>query len=89
VGLDRRRSWCSLYVDSEKGVKCVMNPITETEIETELNARNYFTKYAVPPVTAKPPPDKVIPEKQEGQPLDLKNKILMFAIIGTLLIIFE
>lgn len=66
-----------------------MNPITETEIETELNARNYFEKYAVPPATDKPPlPDKIIP-KPEGQPLDLKNKVLMFAIIGTLLILFE
>lgn len=66
-----------------------MNPITETEIETELNARNYFVKYAVPPATVKPPLPDVVVKKPEGQPLDLKSKIIMFAIIGTLLIIFE
>lgn len=65
-----------------------MNPITETEIETDLNARNYFVKHAVPPATKPPLPDVVV-KKPEGQPLDLKSKIIMFAIIGTLLIIFE
>lgn len=66
-----------------------MNPITETEIQTELNARNYFVKYAAPPATDKPPLPAIVPDKPEGQPLDLKNKILIFAIIGTLLLIFE
>ena len=88
MGLDWCGSWCALHTDSEKGVKCLMNPITETEIETELNSRNYFVKYAVPSDNGSPPLPKV-PDKTEGQPLDLKNKILMFAIIGTLLILFE
>ena len=68
------------------------NPITNSEIETELKSRGYFRATpaqrpppgpVVPPVT--PPP----PVPKEGLEALISNKIFMSILIGTILTFFE
>jgi len=68
------------------------NPITNTEIETELNARGYFRASPAQP----PPPGPVVSPvtpplsvPQEGLASLISNKIFMSIIIGTILTFFE
>jgi len=64
------------------------NPITDTEIETELNARNYFRA-----VTTREPVQKPV-EKETEKPVSITEKIspellLVILIGGFLLAIWD
>jgi hypothetical protein len=68
------------------------NPITNTEIETELNSRGYFRASPAQP----PPPGPVIPPVTPPMPVPsegftalLANKVFMSILIGTILTFFE
>jgi hypothetical protein len=68
------------------------NPITNTEIETELNSRGYFRASPAQP----PPPEPVVPPIIPPTPVPkgglealLANKVFMSILIGTILTFYE
>jgi hypothetical protein len=68
------------------------NPITNSEIETELNARAYFRATPAQPPPPGPDIPPVIPPQpvpKEGLAALLDNKIFMSILIGTILTFFE
>ena len=65
------------------------NPITNTEIETELNARGYFHATPTPPGPVVPPVIPPPPVLKEGLATLLANKVFMSILIGTILTFFE
>jgi hypothetical protein len=68
------------------------NPITNTEIENELNSRGYFRAtpaQPTPPGPVVPPVIPPTPVPPEGLAALLENKVFMSILIGTILTFFE